>query len=115
MGPAGQLRADHPFVPLGTKSQMGGCPRETGPRGPGSPRSRPEPRPAARTYPSPGERRALAKPSQHALRPAPAEPEEPRGPGRAWAGRGGGSYEGGGRRDLCSVPAPWSPEPRPEE
>ena len=112
MGPAGQLRADHPFVPLGTKSQMGGCPRETGPRGPGSPRSRPEPRPAARTYPSPGERRALAKPSQHALRPAPAEPEEPRGPGRAGPGLGGpgrGLLRGGRAAGPLLCPRPLEP------
>ena len=105
MGPAVQLRAAHPFVPLRTKGHTGGCPREKGPRGLGSPRSKPDPEQSRAQTPD------LPR---SCLGPRAGRVGGTLGPGRAESGRGIAREEGG-RRDLCSVPAPWSPARRREE
>ena len=84
MGPAVQLRAAHPFVPLRTKGQARGCPREKGPRGLGSPRSRPDPEQS---------RAQIPDLPRSCLRPRAGRVGGALGPGRV----GAGDLEGRGR------------------
>ncbi|XP_052494359.1 proline-rich proteoglycan 2-like [Budorcas taxicolor] len=109
LGPAVQLRQPTHSSPLGLRGKPEGVPERKGRAG-----SAPQGQGRTPTEPSPDT--GLTSQLPRAPRPAPVGSEEPSGragPGRAESGRGIAREEGG-RQDLCSGPAPWSPARREE-